>query len=215
MKPFNFPNSFAGREDKTLEDKLMAELPGILARWVRAYGRFLARGGYGATDAVTQSMFEAKSDRVVQFFQDMCTVTEARHGDKLAGDVSTGRRDAAIAFNAWAERNGGTKMGERAFFQRFAQIPGVTEIRMGAKAARGFNVVVARADDDSWDDAGEPQLDPIPASGIVNPWGAAEQPQAVCPVPSATASVNGSQNGAGALVQVDPFGEGLGLNYDL
>lgn len=215
MKPFNFPNSFAGREDKTLEDKLMRELPGILARWVKAYGRFLARGGYGATDAVTQSMFEAKSDRVVQFFQDMCTMTEAGYGDRLTGEAATGRRDVAVAFNAWAERNGGTKMGERSFFQRFAQIGGVTEVKMGAKAQRAYNVVVARADDDVWQGDAEPVLDPIPASGVVapgNPWTFAESAEQPCPVPQAIRPATVPQTAAQPF---DPFGDGLGLKYDL
>ncbi|MDX3860047.1 phage/plasmid primase, P4 family [Streptomyces europaeiscabiei] len=158
MKPFNFPNSFAGREDKSLEDKLLAELPGILARWVRAYGRFLARNGYAATDKATQMDFEAKSDRVVQFFQDMCTLTPASYQQKLADELCTGRREVAQAFNAWAERNGSSKMGERAFFQRLAKIDGVTEVAYGPKGnKRAFNVVVASADDDSWQDEPQPE----------------------------------------------------------
>lgn len=170
MKPFEFPNSFAGREDKTLEPKLMAELPGILARWVAAYGRFLARGGYGRTDQATQTQFEAKSDRVVQFFQDMCTMTEARFGQTLADDECTGRRDASIMFNEWAERNGGSKMGERAFFQRLAQIEGVTEVKR-TNRGRAYNLVIRKSDEDVWDDAAaEPVADPIPASGVTATW---------------------------------------------
>jgi putative DNA primase/helicase len=214
MKPFHFPNSFAGREDKTLEPKLMAELPGILARWVRAYGRFLARGGYCETDAATQTLFEAKSDRVVQFFQDMVTMTEASHGDRLPVEAATGRRDVAVAFNAWAERNGGTKMGERAFFQRFAQIAGVAEVRVGAKGQRAFNVTVARADDDLWHEDIEPVADPIPASGTVtegSPWDAPEGLPAPCPVPAAVKAPTAPQTVTEA---VDPFGDGLGLKYD-
>lgn len=164
MKPFEFPNTFAGREDKTLEAKLMAELPGILARWVKAYQRFLSRGGYRATDRVTQTQFEAKSDRVVQFFQDMCTLTEARFGQTLDNTQCTGRRDTAMMFNAWAERNGGSKMGERAFFQRLAQIEGVTEVKTKARG-RAYNLIVAKADDDSWGDD-VPVADPIEPSGV-------------------------------------------------
>lgn len=229
-KPFNFPNSFAGREDKTLEDRLMAELPGILARWVVAYGRFLKRGGYGATDPVTQAMFEAKSDRVVQFFQDMCTLTEARFGERLPDSAATGRRDTAVAFNEWAERNGGSKMGERAFFQRFAQIAGVTEVKAGARANRAYNVTVARSDEDRWDES-LPQLDPIEPSGVVpegdgwsaphgdswaapqgDPWTAAESACAVRPAQSANHEPKGPQ---AAAEPFDPFGADLGLNYDL
>lgn len=222
MKPFHFPNSFAGREDKTLEDKLMAELPGILARWVAAYGRFLARGGYGRTDAATQSQFEAKSDRVVQFFQDMCTLTEAVHGQKLDESRATGRRDVAMAFNAWAERNGGSKMGERAFFQRLWKIEGVAEVRTGPKGDRkAFNLTVARADDDSWG-SDEPVADPIEPSGVVaaaapqgDPWTASQAPVTPCPVPSATVAVNGAQTAAEPVgAKADPF-LGTPLGYDV
>lgn len=217
MKPFNFPNSFAGREDKTLEDKLMSELPGILARWVKAYGRFLARGGYGRTDAATQASFEAKSDRVVQFFQDMCQVTTATYGQKLGTDAATGRRDVAVAFNAWAERNGGSKMGERAFFNRFAQMDTVTEVRVG-KGSRAFNVIVAKADEDTWSaedaaEGAEPVADPVQPSGVVpagNPWVAADDDAGPCAVPAVTSAVNVPQMAA----QPDPFAvEDLG--YDI
>lgn len=221
MKPFNFPNTFAGREDKTLEAKLLAELPGILARWVRAYGRYLARGGYAPTDAVTQAMFEAKSDRVVQFFQDMCTLTEAAHGARLSDQQATGRRDVAVAFNAWAERNGGSKMGERAFFQRFAQIAGINDIKIGPKDRRGFNVTVARADQDEWQDADtEPQADPVPSTSLAqeDDWAAYAASFEGCPVPEVTRDVNAPQTAAQGFeltASADPFGTGLGLNYDL
>ena len=226
IKPFHFPNSFAGREDKTLEDKLMAELPGILARWVAAYGRFLARGGYGRTDAVTQASFEAKSDRVVQFFQDMVTLTPAGYGQKLTTDSATGRRDVAMAFNAWAERNGGSKMGERAFFNRFAQMEGVTEVRVGT-GSRAFNVIVAKADDDTWEDSsteplaphhGEPVADPIEPSGVMalgNPWTASQAPEAACPVPASKPVTSGPQAGSedfSLTASADPFDIG-GLDY--
>lgn len=216
MKPFNFPNTFAGREDKTLEAKLMAELPGILARWVEAYGRYLARGGYAPTDPVTQSMFEAKSDRVVQFFQDMCQMTEAAHGSRLTEQQATGRRDVAVAFNAWAERNGGSKMGERAFFQRFAQIAGINDVKIGPKDRRGFNVVVARSDEDSWDEGdGEPQADPIPASGAVpdEDWAAYLDASEACPVPSITDGLEDPEMAAQGFGNGDPFWtSGMGDN---
>ncbi|QBZ73543.1 DNA primase [Streptomyces phage Mischief19] len=179
MKPFSFPNSFAGREDKHLEAKLLAELPGILARWVKAYGRFLARGGYGETDAATRTLFETQSDRVVQFFNDMCTVTEAAYGAQLTEDTATKRRDVVLAFNEWAERNGGSKMGERAFFNRFSQIPGVNEVKVG-KAGRAYNVTVARADDDSWRDSVETiEVQPVAEA----PQTAAQEPATAAPAP--------------------------------
>jgi putative DNA primase/helicase len=200
IKPFHFPNSFLGREDETLEGRLMDELPGILARWVRAHMSFLKRGGYLATEAATQADFEAKSDRVVQFFQDMCTLTEADHGAALPESMAAGRRDVATAFNGWAERNGGSKMGERAFFQRFSKISGVVEVKLGPKARRGFNVTVAPADEDVWGPDEATEADPVQPSGVVpardmqgDPWTAAEQPATPCPVPSVKPSLNEAQ----------------------
>lgn len=235
MKPFEFPNSFAGREDKTLEDKLMAELPGILARWVKAYGRFLARGGYGATDAATQATFEAKSDRVAQFFQDMCTVTEAVHGQTLAAETATGRRDTAAAFNDWAKRNGGSEMGERAFFNRFSQMTGVVEVRVG-KGGRAYNVTVAKASEDVWkDDAdAEPVPDPVGPSGVFDDvprvgddWCAPQPPQTPAYGPETAEAVSGTNepgNGAhspaygfeltASAAPADPFAVD-GLDFDL
>lgn len=198
VKPFHFPTSHEGREDLTLKGRLEAELPGILARWVKAYGRFLARGGYAETDAATRTEFEAKSDRVVQFFQDMCTLTEARHGDRLEEHQATGRRDASRAFNEWAERNGGSKMGEKAFFQRFSNIAGVAEVRIGRNSRVAYNVVVARADDDSWKEEAEPQPDPITPSGVAldEPQNAPESDGIPRLSPTATETVNGAQAGS-------------------
>ena len=207
IKPFHFPNSFAGREDKTLEDKLMAELPGILARWVKAYGRFLARGGYGQTDRATQARFESSSDRVVQFFLDMCTVSAAEHGERLTADSATGRRDVAMAFNAWAERNGGSKMGERAFFNRFAQMADVVEVRVG-KGSRAFNVIVAKADDDTWnDDTDEPKADPVKPSGVIEPKQAQDNPWDGSVALELVEQVSGAMDGANGAQALQPGDE--------
>jgi putative DNA primase/helicase len=149
----------------------------------------------------------------------MCTLTPAKHGQKLADDQCTGRRDVAMAFNAWSERNGGSKMGERAFFQRLSSVQDIVEVKLGAKQRRAFNVVVAKADDDSWG-TDEPQADPIEPSGVVpvaagagNPWNeqqtAADAPAAPCPVPAATQSLNEPQTAAEPLPQPpssDAFG---------
>lgn len=163
IKPFEFPNSFAGREDLGLETKLMDELPGILVRWVAAWRRFHQRGGYQRTADAVREQFEAKSDRVVQFVTDMCDITGAKEGARLEAHQCTGRRDVAFAFNAWAKRNGGTEMGERKIFERLRNIQGIAEVR-GLKGARAFNVVVRSADEDRWEDEQES------AAEVVNLW---------------------------------------------
>lgn len=199
MKPFEFPNSFAGREDKTLEAKLRAELPGILARWVKAYSRFLARGGYAPTDAATLSEFEAKSDRVNKFFQDMCSMTEAHYGDTMSSGTATPRAAVHVMFNAWAKRNGSSEMGQSAFFSRFESVTGVTLVKLG-RSDKAYNVTVRAADMDVWSDmdavgatgVDEPVADPVAPSGVdlsmdlaASSWPEVAQPGGGEPAPSA------------------------------
>lgn len=142
IKPFEFPHSFAGREDPGLEAKLREELPGILVRWVKAYRRVLERGGYTRTDERVRKEFETRSDRVAQWVADVCMLTEAVPGAELPDHQCTGRRESAALFNRWAERNGGSKMGERKIFDRLGHIPGVVEVRSGRNRSRAFNLVV-------------------------------------------------------------------------
>lgn len=142
IKPFEFPHSFAGREDPALETKLRAELPGILVRWVKAYRRVLERGGYTPTDARVRREFDTRSDRVAQWVADVCQVIEATPGQNLPEYQCTGRRETARAFNTWAMDQNGHKMGERKIFDRLGQIQGVVEVRAGRSRTRAFNIVV-------------------------------------------------------------------------
>jgi len=175
MKPFEFPNSFAGREDIKLWDKLRAELPGILVRWVKAYQRFTERGGYAPTDARVRARFERSSDRVVQFVGEMCEIIPASHGDQVKADCCTGRRQLAQAFNNWAERNGGHKMGERKIFDRLRNMQGIVEVR-DPRRGRAFNLVVKKdAEDDRWEDE-DGNDDPFGGGGGNGPQDAPQTP---------------------------------------
>ncbi len=178
-KPFWFPNSFAGREDKHLEAKLLAELPGILARWVKAYARFLQRGGYAPSDAATMAHFEAKSDRVHRFFQEVCTAHTATYRQRMSSGQATARKDVYAAFNAWAAESGSNKIGRNTFYERMAAIPGVVDVVLG-NSDRAYNVTLLDMAQDKWDDwdgevpsdtpAGEITADPIAASGVDDDW---------------------------------------------
>jgi putative DNA primase/helicase len=74
IKPFAFPRSFAGHEDPSIEHTLRDELPGILARWVRAWQRMATRGGYAATAPEVRAEFEAGSDRVRRWVAEQCQI---------------------------------------------------------------------------------------------------------------------------------------------
>jgi putative DNA primase/helicase len=136
IKPFSFPHSFAGREDPELERKIMREeLPGILVRWVRAWQRLKARGAYAATMPDVQEDFEARSDRVRQWFaQEMTTTDVPGQGMKPA--------DVYSAFKRWVEDNNLSSLGRNKFLDRLRNCPGVREARVGPSKARGYNVIV-------------------------------------------------------------------------
>lgn len=176
MKPFAFPHSFAGREDLTLWDKLEAELPGILVRWVKAYQRWIARGRYLPTDAAVRARFEQASDRVVQFVAERCKIVKAVHGQTMAAGDCTGRRALAQAFNLWADRNGGHKMGERKIFDRLRGIEGVVEVR-DSKRGHAFNIVVKGDDDADNDDLWGPEDNGLDGDDGGDPWGAPRDPE--------------------------------------
>lgn len=143
IKPFEFPHSYAGKENPAMESAMLgAELPGILVRWVSAYRELLRRGGYRPTDERVRKEFETRSDRVAQWVVDVCVITEAAPGQILPDHKCTGRRESARAFNSWAERNGGRPMGERKIFDRLGHIAGIYEVRAGRSRQRAFNIVV-------------------------------------------------------------------------
>lgn len=144
IKPFEFPHSYAGKENPALEQRMLSEeLPGILVRWVKAYQELLRRGGYRPTDERVRKDFETRSDRVAQWVADVCVITAvAGPGVAVADHLCTGRREAARAFNMWAERNGGHRMGERKVFDRLGHMSGIYEVRSGRSKLRAFNLVV-------------------------------------------------------------------------
>lgn len=149
IKPFRFPNSFAGHEDHSIEERMLAEeLPGILARWVRAHQRYRERGGYMPTDGVVQADFEAKSDRARQFLDDACTVwavsSDGRavsEGMELPGDRCSTIRDVHAAFQTWAAEQGGRGMGQRSFSARLTSMNDVFNVR-GPGRKRALNIGV-------------------------------------------------------------------------
>lgn len=199
IKPFEFPHSFAGKEDGTLEHKMRLELPGILVRWVRAYGRVLERGGYLQTDAGVRKEFETRSDRVAQWVADVCLITEATPGQNLPDAKCTGRRESARSFNAWAERNGGRSMGERKIFDRLGHIPGVVEVRAGKSRSRAFNIVVK---DDPNADLGLPPEGPRERAEV-------RVERAVSEHPSHTTTSSPSQNDQEDKAGGKSYGKGV------
>jgi DNA polymerase-1 len=118
VKPFEFPTTFLGHEDPTVGERLLAELPGIMVRWVTALNRRRARGAYLPTDPATDAKFRHGSDRVAQYIEENYTRTgwmkRSTLWDKFKRDSETNRT--------------GQAMGKKTFFERLRNI-GVVESR--------------------------------------------------------------------------------------
>lgn len=149
MIPVEFPNTFAGAEDHSVRDKLMAELPGIVARWVKAYSSKVARGTWAPLDADTKLKFEAKSDRVTQFVLDEFEIQPVPAGHtpntSLGKGNCTSRMDVYKAFVEASKDAGGRSavMKRAEFFDRVERVSGVVAIRAdkGARAGSSYNLV--------------------------------------------------------------------------
>lgn len=151
IRPFKFASSFAGSENPALEEAMARELPGILARWVRAWQGYRERGDYLPMDVTVRHEFEVGSDRVRQWLSEMCTVVSVvqdqgaetraiRPGMKVPPGCLTPKRDLSRSFAEWAKINNGPAIGERKFIARLASIAGVFEVRSAADSQRGLNI---------------------------------------------------------------------------
>ncbi|GAA0719502.1 hypothetical protein Drose_05820 [Dactylosporangium roseum] len=182
IKPFGFLKSFAGREDPTIEAKMIAEeLPGILVRWVTAWQRMTARGGYLKTDPQIRREFEVRSDRVRQFVAEQCKVQAVTPdgsaviaGTELPGSLTITKRAFAQAFNRWAEQQQAKPMGERKVIDRVTSINGVFEVRRTPGSIRALNITLRTETDEKWpteapDDDLAPAVPAVSERTVPNP----------------------------------------------
>jgi len=163
IKPFEFAKSFAGAENPEIERAMLNELPGILVRWVRAWQRMRDRGRYLPTSARVQREFEIRSDRVKQWMTECVTVHAEDADGKPAGPgavfsskQTTTKARLVEAFNAWAEKQGGSKMGARKIVERVMNVEGVFEVRAMPSKARALNVTIRTDGGDVWEDDTDP-----------------------------------------------------------
>lgn len=166
IKPFKFGNSFAGREDPKIEEKIIGEeLPGVLVRLVDAWRRRDARGNYLPTSPGVAIEFENKSDRVRMFVSSCCRIVSATEGALLPpGDVTT-KRDIVRAFDRWSEINKGAKLGSLKITTRLTSINGVKEVRRSDTKARGLNIVIKP--ETEWDD--QEEVAKVAVSNLLSP----------------------------------------------
>lgn len=137
-----FPNSFAGREDRAIEPKLHAELPGILAKALRKLPGLLARGQFGLTDSArtAKAEFERRVDQVAWWLHEYCEPAETT--------VNVNRTNLYQSYKRAVKRDGGKPVKADEFYDRLARL-GVQEGRTGASGIRVFYGI--KVLDDGWD----------------------------------------------------------------
>lgn len=130
MKPISFANSFAGAEDPSIEDAMMVELPGIVARWVRRYHERLVRGAPTPTLPRVAAQFAEASNRVL-----MWLASEVHVGPGYWATTTT----LHDGFKRWCDQEGGARaMGKTKFAEQLRSAPGVESATNSANKARGW-----------------------------------------------------------------------------
>jgi putative DNA primase/helicase len=125
-----FPNSFVGREDRSLDVRLQAETSGLLNRAINGLRTLLPAGNFAMVESILASRraFERANDPVRAFIED-CTVKDP------TGFVS--RQDISRLYNGWMEEEGGNPLSREKLYERL-KTAGLREGRTRTDG-RGFH----------------------------------------------------------------------------
>ncbi|MGH3629551.1 MAG: phage/plasmid primase, P4 family, partial [Sciscionella sp.] len=131
-----FPNSFEGREDRTLDTRLRSagELRGIAARGVAALPELLKRGDFILTESAKNARdeFIRRVDQVRTWIND-CTEEDADHW--------VYRTDLYHAYQTWANRDGYKPLRAGEFYDRLESAGAATAKVHGKRGFTGLRVV--------------------------------------------------------------------------
>ncbi|MFZ4669917.1 MAG: DNA primase family protein [Microthrixaceae bacterium] len=125
-----FGVDLSGRTDDTIEERLLAELPGVLTKSVNALAELMAAGDFTRPAAVT----DAKS-------------SFTRHVDQVRGYVAdwttaggwTERTKIFLDYRDWAERNNHHDLSAKKFYERL-EAAGITPKKRSG--TRGFELTL-------------------------------------------------------------------------
>lgn len=106
--------SFYGREDVHLDEKLAAELPGIFNWAMEGYFRLKQRGHFLETEAglEARAMAEELGSPVISFVREWCVVKD---GKQIRS------QELYEAYRRWCEDAGRSKMGRTRFYEEFSR----------------------------------------------------------------------------------------------
>lgn len=145
------------REDVHLEDKLRAELPGILVKAVDGLRRVMERGSFDKplTVEVAAEEYRQTVDTVVGFFDEMCTTGAAE------------RWNQALFFSAyvrWCEESKRHPIGRQRFMAKIEEkVPGLSKTK--SHGIRWLTGIGPRPEDDGPGDNSGPGDNLSPAEG--------------------------------------------------
>jgi putative DNA primase/helicase len=151
IKPFEFPRSYAGRENPEIEEAIMRELSGVVVRLVRAWQRMRERGHYLPTNPAVRRRFEVKSNRVLQWLTEEKKIVPT---ETVTVGMDGGSTLTALyqSFVKWAEDQKSKPMGKKTFTSHLESQNGVKEVRIGPNKTRGYNIVTKSEKDHQEDD---------------------------------------------------------------
>lgn len=132
------PNSFYGREDHSLTDDLLAELPGVFQWAVEGWLRLRKRGRFQQPDAALERLQDLAdlSSPVGEFIRDRC---------ELTAEGVTQTQQVYTAYQSWCMSKGVRPSGDTVFGRDLqAAAPGVRRQRIREGDARPYFYVGLR-----------------------------------------------------------------------
>lgn len=111
-----FPNSFNGREDRTLDARLASEAEGLFVRGVRGLRALMEAGNFPVTESLLEARerFERESDPVRAFLAE-CTVQDMGSMGWIT------RAQIWDVYGAWAAHNGVKAVSRGTLYERVRQ----------------------------------------------------------------------------------------------
>jgi P4 family phage/plasmid primase-like protien len=139
--PIPFPNSFVGREDRDLDAKLAAELPGIAAKAIPALRVLMARGEFARPASVTAALdeFARRVDQVRSWLADCCEPIPPQPHDP-ASHPFVPRTTIYEAYRRWCNRDGHRAMAASKFYDRLGGAGATSVMVRGQRGFRGVTI---------------------------------------------------------------------------
>lgn len=134
MIPVEFPHTYAGAEDRSVRDGLLAELPGIAVRLVEALRTRITRGLWLPVDPVTDAKFRNKSDRVSEFISEHYdTIPPETGGPRGFRGRGLAASEVYAEYRVWCRETGTRELGRNRFYERVRNLGVVERLRSGWK----------------------------------------------------------------------------------